>query len=134
MATDSCYHCGNACASDKVVFDDKTFCCQGCKTVYEIFSDNDLSYYYELEKGAGVTPNQLAGKYDFLNNKDVVAKLLEFDEDERQIVNLTIPQIHCSSCIWLLENLNKLNESIIASQVDFPKKKVRVTYKSSTFP
>ncbi|MFY8009099.1 MAG: heavy metal translocating P-type ATPase, partial [Flavobacterium sp.] len=42
--------------------------------------------------------------------------------------SLYIPHIHCSSCIWILENLQRLQPGIIASQVNFPNKKVRITY------
>ena len=38
--------------------------------------------------------------------------------------------MHCSSCIWVLENLNRLRGSIKSSQVDFPKRKVRITFES----
>ena len=48
-----------------------------------------------------------------------------------QIATLYIPHIHCSSCIWILENLNKLNPNISDSQVNFGKKTVRVTYNST---
>jgi len=36
--------------------------------------------------------------------------------------------MHCSSCIWLLENLFKLNKSVTHSQVDFLKKELNVTF------
>ena len=50
-----------------------------------------------------------------------------------QIINLFIPHIHCSSCIWILENLNKLNKNISLSQVDFGKKSVRIHYNSKAY-
>ncbi|MAU26313.1 MAG: heavy metal translocating P-type ATPase [Muricauda sp.] len=133
MKPTKCYHCGDDCDKNSVDFDDKLFCCQGCKTVYEIFSSNNLSHYYDLQASAGTTPNEVSGKYDFLSNQDIVAKLVEFDSDEIQVVNLHIPQIHCSSCIWVLENLNRLLPAVRSSQVDFPKKTVRVTYTTKDF-
>lgn len=36
--------------------------------------------------------------------------------------------MHCSSCIWLLENLNKLNPNIIHSSVNFVRKELAVKY------
>ncbi|VAW14203.1 Type cbb3 cytochrome oxidase biogenesis protein CcoI; Copper-translocating P-type ATPase [hydrothermal vent metagenome] len=128
MNTNECYHCGDDCGDNLIHFEDKNFCCNGCKTVYDIFSSNDLSYYYELQGAAGATPKAIEGKYDFIDTAEIVDKLTEFNEDTLQIVNLYIPHIHCSSCIWVLENLNKLNPSIGNSQVDFPKKTVRITY------
>lgn len=83
-----------------------------------------------MEAAPGAAPSKLEGKYDFLSNEKIVEKLLEFSDEHLQIVSLYIPHIHCSSCIWILENLNKLRPDISASQVDFPKKTIRVTYNS----
>ena len=129
MEVKSCFHCGvDVIKEDQIVFDEKNFCCNGCKTVYEIFSLNDMSCYYDFEKSPGATPLDIKGKYDFLENESIVSKLLEFQEESTAIVSLSIPHIHCSSCIWILENLQKLQKGISASQVNFPEKKVRITY------
>ncbi|HEX8014431.1 MAG TPA: heavy metal translocating P-type ATPase metal-binding domain-containing protein [Flavobacterium sp.] len=131
MSGQSCFHCGLTIAKNEVInFDEKKFCCSGCKTVYEIFSLNDLTCYYDFEKSPGATPQDIEGKYDFLDNEAIISKVLEFQEGNTSIVSLNIPHIHCSSCIWLLENLNKLKPGISASQVNFPEKKVRITFNS----
>ncbi|WP_299053377.1 heavy metal translocating P-type ATPase metal-binding domain-containing protein [uncultured Polaribacter sp.] len=132
MKATQCYHCGDSCNDDVIEFDDKHFCCNGCKTVYEIFSDNDLTCYYNFQDNPGAIPNEIKGKYDFLESQEIVDKLLDFSDTNTQIVTLYIPHIHCSSCIWVLENLHKLQSEIVNSQVDFPKKKVRITYNSET--
>ena len=125
----NCFHCGlEIIEKEQIFFDDKLFCCNGCKTVYEIFSLNDMSCYYDFEKSPGATPQDIKGKYDFLDNEGIVAKLLDFQEDKTDIVLLSIPHIHCSSCIWILENLQRLQKGISTSQVNFPEKKVRITY------
>ena len=131
--TISCYHCGDLCEDDRINIDDRSFCCNGCKTVYQIFTENDLEQYYELQQTPGITPTFISNKYNFLDKEDIVAKLLEFDDGKFQIVTLYIPTIHCSSCIWVLENLNKLNAAITHSQVNFPKKTIRVNFRSDEF-
>ncbi|MEC4050853.1 heavy metal translocating P-type ATPase metal-binding domain-containing protein [Flavobacterium sp. SUN046] len=129
MGTNNCFHCGNEIIKkDEIIFDTKSFCCNGCKTVYEIFSQNDMSCYYDFQAAPGATPQDIQGKYDFLANEDIVEKLLEFKEATTYIVSLYIPHIHCSSCIWILENLQRLQPGIGASQVNFPEKKVRITF------
>jgi P-type Cu+ transporter len=129
MVTTNCFHCGNEInKKDEVVFDEKKFCCTGCKTVYEIFSQNDLTCYYDFQASPGATPQDINGKYEFLDDEKIIDKLLEFQEDTTHIVSLYIPHIHCSSCIWILENLQKLKEGIGNSQVNFPEKKVRITF------
>ncbi len=130
MEQTTCFHCGNDCNTTVITFNDKPFCCNGCKTVYEIFSENDLTCYYDLENAPGAIPSEIQGKYDFLNQNNIIEKLVEFDDGHTQVATLYIPHIHCSSCIWVLENLNKLNVNIISSQVNFGKKTVRVTYNS----
>ena len=133
MTKDKCFHCGDDCLTTKIEQDEKMFCCRGCLTVYEIFSENDLTCYYDLEQNPGTTPLDIDGKFDYLNQQDIVEKLIDFQEDTTEVVTLYIPHIHCSSCIWILENLNKLNSHILNSQVDFPKKKVCVTYTTDNF-
>ncbi|WP_028376752.1 heavy metal translocating P-type ATPase [Leeuwenhoekiella sp. MAR_2009_132] len=128
---ENCYHCGDACLDGAISHRNKIFCCRGCTTVFDILQDNDLSYYYDLDKSPGSTPKTIKGKFDFLDNAEIRKKLLEFDEQDTQIVSFVIPAIHCSSCIWVLENLNKLNAAIKNSQVNFPEKSVRITYNAS---
>ena len=76
-----CFHCGEDCVEDTTIYDEKSFCCNGCKTVYEIFSQNDLTCYYDFQSAPGATPQDISGKYDFLTNEEIIAKLLEFQED-----------------------------------------------------
>ncbi|MEW7290010.1 heavy metal translocating P-type ATPase [Aquimarina sp. 2304DJ70-9] len=128
MTKSTCFHCGNDCGKTIINFDQKTFCCNGCKTVYDIFSSHDLSCYYDLQSAPGAIPEEIKGKYDYLDTTAIAEKLIEFDDGNTQIVTLYIPHIHCSSCIWILENLHKLLPAIRISQVNFPKKTVRITF------
>jgi Cu+-exporting ATPase len=132
MNTENCFHCGlDIELKTEIIFDAKSFCCQGCQTVYEIFSLNGLTNYYDFERSPGATPLGVNDRFDFLDNEQIVAKLLDFKEESTQIVSLNIPHIHCSSCIWILENLMQLNKGISSSQVNFPDKKVRISFDST---
>jgi len=133
MESKVCYHCGDNCTDTTILIKDKPFCCQGCKTVYEILSESDLTCYYDLQSSPGAIPKEIEGKYDFLSQDKIIEKLVEFDDGKTQIATLYIPHIHCSSCIWILENLNKLNPAISLSQVNFGKKTVRVSYNTEAF-
>ena len=124
----NCFHCGDPCLDVEIKHDDKSFCCRGCKTVFDILNENDLGFYYDLESTPGISPKEVEGKFDFLANEAIVEKLLEFNDGSTQIVSFLIPSIHCSSCIWILENLNKLVPSVKSSQVNFPEKTVRITF------
>lgn len=129
-----CFHCGDPCKDEDIKIDDKSFCCTGCKTVYEILHDSDMSYYYDIQKNPGISPGASEGKFDFLANENIAEKLLEFNDTNMAVVSFSIPSIHCSSCIWILENLNKINPAIKSSQVNFPKKTARITFAPDTSP
>ena len=130
MKKKSCYHCGSLCTSLIVKSQEKYFCCNGCKTVFEIFSENNMTCYYDFQDNPGAIPTEILGKFDYLSNENILTKLLDFNDNDRQIVSFYIPHIHCSSCIWVLENLHKLKQEIFSSQVNFSKKKVRITFNS----
>src|SRR5690554_735994 len=127
----NCFHCGDPCLDVEIKHEEKSFCCQGCKTVFDILHENDLSYYYDLETAPGISPQEVEGKFDFLANKAIVDKLVEFNDGNTLIVSFLIPAIHCSSCIWVLENLSKFIPNVKDSQVNFPEKTVRITLKNS---
>ncbi|GAB4014342.1 heavy metal translocating P-type ATPase metal-binding domain-containing protein [Spirosoma migulaei] len=134
-----CYHCGNECPDESIVLDDKPFCCDGCKTVYSILSQHQLCQYYDIEQlsGQGRTTrpgNNLKAsdarqtRLEFLDHPDIVAQLLEFSSESTAKATFYIPTIHCSSCLWLLEHLYRINPAIQQARVDFLKKQVHLTY------
>ncbi len=128
MSKTDCFHCGAECDSKTILFDDKPFCCNGCKTVYEILNENDLSCYYDFEQSPGAIPEEIKSKYAYLDNNQIIKNLYDFIDDEVSVITFYIPHIHCSSCIWVLENLDKLHRGIVSGIVNFPKKEIRITF------
>lgn len=126
-----CYHCGETCEKEGIAFEEKNFCCQGCKLVYEVLSQNDLCEYYHLESNPGISQKDnstLKNRFDYLDDPDANRKLVDFSNENESHITFYIPIIHCSSCIWLLENLFQINKSIFGSRVDFLKKKVQIKF------
>ena len=124
-----CYHCGDVCKDSSINIEDKYFCCSGCKTVYEILNQNQLCTYYSFDQSPGISPKEIhSPKFDYLDDKTVIDKLIEFRDDKISKVTFFIPQMHCSSCIWLLENLYKLNPNIIHSNVNFVRKELSIKF------
>ncbi len=127
----SCYHCGEDCGKHPAIFDDKPFCCFGCKTVYEILKESDACEYYNIEKNPGIRIKEaeIGQKYAYLDHEEIRNDLLDFSDGGISKIRLFIPSIHCSSCIWLLENLNRIQKGILHSMVNFVKKEVTITFK-----
>lgn len=125
-----CYHCGNDCGSDSLLFQDKSFCCEGCKLVYEILDQNNLCTYYDLDEQAGIRPaeSHSQDKYAYLDDQEIFSQLIQLEKDQKVHIRFHIPSIHCASCIWLLENLHKLQKGVLESRIDFPKKSLKVVF------
>lgn len=130
-----CDHCGLECRDTDIHVDGKHFCCQGCKMVYELLNEHDLCTYYNLESHPGNTidENPEDGRFEYLDHPDIINKLLEFDDGKMGKVTFFVPQIHCKSCIWLLENMQRLSDAIMESRVDFLRREVSITYQSDSF-
>jgi len=124
-----CFHCGNECEEERIVFYEKSFCCSGCRTVFEILNDNNLCDYYELNSVPGVslknTGHETSG---WLDENQFSKRFILFESTDRVQVKFIIPAIHCSSCVWLLENLSRLDKSIISSRVRFREQEVMILY------
>lgn len=130
-----CIHCGNSCGKSPVIFEGNPFCCSGCSTVYQILNTNQLKQYYKIEPMQGVRiedeKKPTDETYAFLDLEKFKSKILTFSEGNISKVSFFIPEIHCASCIWLLENLHSLNPGIIQSVVNFPKKEINITFREN---
>ncbi|MBX2816178.1 MAG: heavy metal translocating P-type ATPase metal-binding domain-containing protein, partial [Saprospiraceae bacterium] len=128
-----CDHCKDFFVGDLVRHQDKVFCCRGCRSVYLILSENDLLNYYALNDAPGISlRGQRVDDYHYLDAPDIKDRLLDYADDRREKVSLLLPQIHCSSCLWLLENLHRFNPGILNVRVHYVKKEAFITYDPQT--
>jgi Cu+-exporting ATPase len=126
--TDVCYHCGEGCLESTVHFQDKPFCCTGCLTAFQILDESGLCSYYDLESNPGITLRNTRSRtrFDYLDDEEVISRIADFRNQQQLSVSLYIPNIHCTSCVWLLENLQKLDSGILQTKVNFLKRELDV--------
>lgn len=132
MSDNKCVHCGADCGAAPVVWEAKNFCCHGCKTVYQILNEKEMTQYYEIQPMSGIRIDigQPSKKFAYLENNEISSKLLDFNDGNTSKVKFFIPAIHCASCIWLLEHLDTLHDGIVYSTVNFPRKEVFITFRN----
>jgi Cu+-exporting ATPase len=130
-----CFHCGEDCPDERINQQEKYFCCDGCMLVYNLLDKNGMCEYYQITSNPGPSRRILIreGKFGFLDDEAVRSKLITFTDGRQTSVSFYLPQMHCSSCIWLLENLHRLEHSVISSRVDFPKKEVLLVFEEGDF-
>ncbi len=124
----TCYHCGDEISESQYILHDHVFCCLGCQTVYQILNDNQMQSYYAYNTHPGKSQKSNKEDLSYLDEPNIVAKLVDYQDEAIGIITFYIPAIHCSSCIWLLENLYKLHTGVKSSKVDFMKKQATVTF------
>ncbi|MCA6073249.1 heavy metal translocating P-type ATPase [Fulvivirga sedimenti] len=122
-STVRCHHCGSKCETDLHKIEDKTFCCPGCKTIFELFAESGNSAYYE-----GRSLSTELEKYSFLDNYEIARKLINFSSAGVNHISLNLPAVHCSSCVYVLENLPKVHEGVIRLTLNFTEKKASIYY------
>ncbi len=105
----------------------------GCKQVYLLLNENDLCSYYNLDKTPGIKAKGkfTSGRFEYLDDESLIKKLVQFSSESRMNITFSLPQMHCSSCVFLLENLHRIDAGIITSRVNFQRKEVFISYNPS---
>lgn len=113
--------------------DNKPFCCTGCKQVYLLLDENGLCSYYNLDQNPGIkAKGKFAGeRFAYLDDRSIFQNLVQFSSDKQTNVTFSLPQIHCSSCVYLLENLHRIEPGIISSRSNFHRREVFISFDPS---
>ncbi|MEO6148753.1 MAG: heavy metal translocating P-type ATPase metal-binding domain-containing protein, partial [Mucilaginibacter sp.] len=127
----TCYHCGDECIGKHYQLEEKAFCCAGCRGVYQVLSQSGLCSYYNFNEHPGTSRARLDKRFEYLDEPTIISELVDYTDGRITIATFYLPHIHCSSCIWLLEQLNRINPAIYYSRIDFLKKQINIRFTSS---
>ncbi len=76
-------------------------------------------------------PSGYGCKFDCLDQPQFRDQLIQFSSGSISKVILYLPSIHCSSCIFLLENLPKIEPAVTQVRVDFLRREAAITFDHS---
>lgn len=132
----TCAHCGAACPDARIRHEDLLFCCTGCRAVFQILHASGLGRFYALEKQPGVRVAEApsADRFAFLDAGSLREQLADYADERVTRVTLRVPTIHCLACVWLLENLFRIDPAIGASRVNFPRKELTLSFDHTRLP
>ena len=116
-----CAHCGELCDSEIIRKDDLPFCCNGCATVYTVLADKDV------DSGANIVA-PVKEEWDYLEDESIQGLLHRYDDGKTAKVVLDLPNVHCSSCLQILERLPALHSGVVTSRLNFPRKQLTMSY------
>ncbi len=119
--THHCHLCQQPCDGD-VLLDTQgnQFCCSGCQTVYAILENDPELQFKEIGSSS---------RFQYLDLPEITEQLLVFRSDQFARVRFHLPNIHCSSCVYLLEQLPQFYPNIVQSRINFPKKEADILFK-----
>ncbi|MDO5045691.1 heavy metal translocating P-type ATPase [Campylobacter sp.] len=130
MSKTKCAHCRQS-FEDSVMIESSgnKFCCNGCKSVFEILTAKGLDEFYSRL------------------GKNVLNPAKEFDKDDRNLelayqnyiknengfskISLVIEGIHCSACIWLNEKVLFNTKGILEVNINAVNNKATIVWDES---
>lgn len=113
-----CVHCGQP-SIDPIVSENNVFCCNGCLRVHELL--NDVSCPMPPTNG----PSKSYAYLDLPGEKE---RFIRRDAEQHAQVVFFLPDMSCASCVQFLELLHKKHDGILRSEVNFPRKEVRIRF------
>jgi P-type Cu+ transporter len=98
--------------------------------VYLLLNENNLCIYYNFDDNPGIKAKGkfVSGRFAYLDDETITKKLVQFSSATQTNITFSLPQMHCSSCIFLLENLHRIEPAIIKSQTNFQRKEVFISF------
>jgi Cu+-exporting ATPase len=108
----------------------------GCKQVFLLLNENDLCSYYSLDKTPGIKAKGkfTSERFAYLEDESIIQKLVQFSSETQTNITFSLPQMHCSSCVYLLENLHRIEPGIITSRSNFQRKEVFISFNPAIIP
>jgi Cu+-exporting ATPase len=129
----TCLHCGEPCGRDARVSPQGSFCCRGCESIFAILEAHDLRSFYTSDAAPGLSQKGAGdrdpGRFAVLDDPEVASRLIDFNNGRLARVTLSIPAIHCASCVWLLEQLWRFDPGVTRAEVDLMRRAVRVEFR-----
>jgi len=110
-----CTYCESKCDSDLVSIKGKDYCCYGCATLDDVVAKM---------KNA---PLDVSLKYKQFDLEENFNQLVDYQNEKLYRIGISLPAIHCSSCIELLEDLPSFYDGILGAQVNFEQRRCVVT-------
>lgn len=128
----ACFHCGEVLPKEPfytVIFDkSRPMCCLGCKLASQSIVESGLEQYYldrrEISPTASL-PDSM--NFDAYNHDDIKAQFV-YQEDGGSTAELSVANLRCSACTWLIETRLRVIDGVRACQVNLTQQRMRVNW------
>ncbi|MFI5300594.1 MAG: heavy metal translocating P-type ATPase, partial [Polyangiales bacterium] len=117
MPRSSCRHCGEDLPDG---LEASGFCCSGCEYARALLESWGLDRYYALRTGDGAPIGELAPQLDSAQSPPWLEAIERARAacDGPSVVDVDVQGLHCSACVWLIEQLFRRHAGALAILVN----------------
>jgi P-type Cu2+ transporter len=120
-----CAHCGLKVKAESNR--GQVFCCDGCRTAHAIIAGCGLQNYYALHQGSIVPPNEDIGVIAFASEAFQQNHIIQRNDGLAEVIWF-VQGVHCTACLWLLEQLPLLDAGVRQARLAFSESRLSVIY------
>lgn len=111
------------------------FCCNGCRTAFEIIHSCDLTEFYrfaENQQSLENTPKESFEQFDSEHFREEHTQAFGDENADLPLrqVQFMLEGLHCNACIWLIEKLPRICPAVASARVNWSTQVVTVVYDS----
>lgn len=131
----ACDHCGLPVGKYPILSENAVFCCAGCEIVFDALHVSGLeATYYKLRASDGLANKPVLAisekELDLvgLDSPQFVEKhtLLRLDGNREAL--LFLEGLHCTACVWLIEQMPKMLKGVVEARVDYVRNQLRLIW------
>ncbi|MBK7145114.1 MAG: cadmium-translocating P-type ATPase [Xanthomonadales bacterium] len=137
MSASACYHCGEAVPSRapiraEIAEVERGFCCDGCRAAAEWLHQGGLGDYYALRSSASA---RVAPAPDFSAwDSRGFARLYLHEHDGISQCDLSIGNLRCAACAWLIDRVLLRMPGVVSVSVDPATTHARLRFDAARTP
>lgn len=127
-----CFHCGEVLPKEPfftMIFDKpRPMCCLGCQLAAQSIVEAGLSQYYLDRREISPTASlPEAINFDAYNHADIKEQFV-YAENGGSTAELSVTNLKCSACTWLIETRLRSLDGVRACQVNLTQQRMRVNW------
>ncbi len=134
----TCTHCGLPVPRGLVEPDTaEQFCCNGCRTVYEMIHACGLDGYYTLRDDATGDMQQArttSRSYKEFDEPDFAEQHITTSPAGLKTIELYLEGVHCTACVWLVERLPMIEPGVVECRLNYRQHTARITWDDTATP
>lgn len=127
-----CTHCGSPVPAGLVEEGSpQQFCCNGCRGAFAVITGCGLDQYYRLAEAARTAPPRVEGEasvYAYYDDAEFMRLHTRPLPGGLCSIDLTVAQVHCMACVWLLEKLPGIVPGVRTAEVRIAPPAVRLSF------